>query len=168
MVARILVGFRHDPGGRVGDTEVEDFAGGDEIVEAEHDFFDRGRVVPPVDVEDVDVAGLEFLETGLDADAHRFAAVAHGRGVQLAVEALVGSKGGRVFGCDDHLVADAARGKPFAEPLLGLLRLVVIRRVHEISPPGVEVIEHGQSYVLVAQAHDFGPEIWRLAGLEGY
>lgn len=45
LFARVRVGRRHDPRGRVADPQVEHFALHDEDVECVHDFFDRGRVV---------------------------------------------------------------------------------------------------------------------------
>lgn len=54
--------------GRVGDTEVHDFAGLDEVVESVHHLLDRGGVVPEVDIEDVNVRRLELLERVVDLE----------------------------------------------------------------------------------------------------
>ena len=50
-MAGVSVAFDHNPGRRVGYTEVEDFARGDEVVEGLHYFVDACVHVPPVDVE---------------------------------------------------------------------------------------------------------------------
>lgn len=39
------------PGRRIADSEVQDFACSDELVERSHDLFDGGAEVPPVDVQ---------------------------------------------------------------------------------------------------------------------
>lgn len=51
-----------DPRRTVRDAEVEDLALLDENVEAVHDLLDRGHVVPPVQVEDVDPVRLQLPE----------------------------------------------------------------------------------------------------------
>ena len=60
MVPRILVRLRHDPCRCVGDTEIQHLARPHEVVETLHQFFDRGRVIPPVQEEDVNVVGLSM------------------------------------------------------------------------------------------------------------
>lgn len=76
LLAGVCVGFDDDPGGRVRDTEVEDLACKDELVQALHDFLDAGGEVPPVHVEEVDVVCSELLQAGLDGNAHRLDGVA--------------------------------------------------------------------------------------------
>ena len=39
-------------------------------METIHDFLNRGVVVPPVDIQNIDVARLKFPETGFHADEH--------------------------------------------------------------------------------------------------
>lgn len=88
MIPRVLTTFRDDPSGRVGDTEVENLSGLDEVVERLHDLLNgRGVVLrrntsismnglagrkthPEVNVEDVDVVRAEFLQRGVDGDVH--------------------------------------------------------------------------------------------------
>ena len=82
MITGILVRLRHDPRRRVRDAEIEDLALVGGRVERLHDFGDRRRVVPPVDVEDVDVVGLELLQTGVQADEQGLAVVASVVGLQ--------------------------------------------------------------------------------------
>lgn len=48
---RTLVGLAHYPGWSVTDTEIQDLAGLDELVQGLHDLLDGGAKVPPVDVE---------------------------------------------------------------------------------------------------------------------
>ena len=40
-----------------------------------HNFFDRGIIVPPMDVQQVDVRSAEFLQASLDTDVHRLSIV---------------------------------------------------------------------------------------------
>lgn len=51
MLTSVAVGFDDHPGGCVTYTQVEDLAGGDEVIEALHEFWDGGCEVPPVDEE---------------------------------------------------------------------------------------------------------------------
>ena len=93
VLAGIGIALDDNPGRGVGYTEVEDFAGRDEVVEGLHHFRDAGMHVPVVDVElgkedegqqcrpkiarglegrskryQVDIGGLELLQTGFDGD----------------------------------------------------------------------------------------------------
>jgi hypothetical protein len=86
---RVAVGFHDEPGWRVGYAEVEHLARDDEVVEPVHHFFDRGGEVPPVHVQQVDVAGLQLDETVLDGGAHAFQGVAD----VVGLEGLGGSVG---------------------------------------------------------------------------
>ena len=45
------------------------------MVQAVHGFLDAGRVVPPVEVQNVNVGGTELLKGGLDGDVHGLHAV---------------------------------------------------------------------------------------------
>ena len=96
----VVVGLDDNPGGGVGDTEVQDLAGGDEVVEAVHDFFHGGGEVPPVDVEEVDVIGLELLETALDGDAHALDGISDEVGLEGFGVTVGGAETGGVFGGD--------------------------------------------------------------------
>ena len=51
----ISIGFCNNPRGHVGSTKIEDFALNNNVVESVHDFFDGTGVVPPVNIEDVDI-----------------------------------------------------------------------------------------------------------------
>lgn len=141
MIAGVLVCFGDDPGGGVGDAEVEDFSLLAHGVEGLHEFGDGGGEVPPVEVEDVDVGGLEFAEGGGEGDVEGFGAVADEGGLDDAVIAFVGGEAGGVFGCEDHLVAETGLGvEPFADPDFGLLVLVVVGCVDEVAALGMEVV----------------------------
>ena len=50
---------------------------GDEAVEGVHDLLDGGGVVPPVEVQDVDVGRAELLERRFDGEVQRLGVVAH-------------------------------------------------------------------------------------------
>lgn len=64
VLTGVLIRFGHDPGRRVADAEVQNLARGDDAVQGLHQLGDGGGKVPPVDVEEVDVVGLELLEGG--------------------------------------------------------------------------------------------------------
>lgn len=59
-----------------GDTEVEDLAREDELVEAIHDLLDGRVPVPPMEVKDVDVRGVKFGGRRVEGDAHALDVVA--------------------------------------------------------------------------------------------
>lgn len=96
----VIVGLDDNPGRGVGDTEVENLARCDEVVESMHDFFHGGGEVPPVQVEEVDVVSLEFLETSLDGDPHALHGVADEIGLQGLGVPMGGAETGCVLGCD--------------------------------------------------------------------
>ncbi len=162
-MARVLVGPADDPGGRVGNAEVEDFAGLDEVVEAVHDFGDGGGEVPPVDVEKIDVAGLELRKARLQRHAQAFGVVA---GVVEGDVYGLGLIGRGKFGGEDHLVAVPPRGHPLAEPGLRLLALVVVGGVEEVAAVRDEAVEHGEGGFLVAFAEEAGPGVAKVQGAE--
>ena len=74
--ARVQVSLGDYPRGRVRNAEVEDLAGRDEMVQAIHDFLDTAGVIPPMQVEDIDVVGSELLEGSMNGNMHRFEVVA--------------------------------------------------------------------------------------------
>ena len=154
MIAGVLVGFAHHPGGRVGDAEVEHFALAHDIVEALHELGDADGEVPPVHVQDVQVVGLQLLQAVAEGDVQGFGPVAAEVAVDdVVVASIVGVAGGE-FGSDDHLVAQAAGGHPLADPHLGLLRLVVVGGVNEVTSLLVEVVEKCKSVVFADWTHE--------------
>ena len=80
MRARVLVRLDHHPGRGIGHAEVQHLAGGDEVVEGVHDLGDGGGEVPVVQVEEVDVGGLQVGEGVGDALAEGLEGVADGVG----------------------------------------------------------------------------------------
>ena len=58
----VCVRLRDDPRGRVRHAEVENLALHYEVVQAIHDFLNAAGVVPPVNVQDVDVVRAKFLQ----------------------------------------------------------------------------------------------------------
>jgi hypothetical protein len=48
--------------GSVRHAEVHDFARLDEVIEAKHDLLDGRRIIPPVHVEEVDIARPKLLQ----------------------------------------------------------------------------------------------------------
>ena len=101
-----------------------------------------------MDVEDVDVVCLEFFEGVAQGDVEGFGAVACVVGVNDSIMASVVGVAGGVFRGDDHLVAETGlRGKPFANPSLGLLVLVVVGCVDEIAALTVEEVEEREDFI---------------------
>ena len=164
LLARVLVGLADDPGRGVADAEVEDFTRGDDVVERVHDFGDGSGVVPPVDVEQVDVARLEFLQAGLERDVQAFRVVA--RVVLLELDRSGRRIGRGELGGEDDLVAVLAGFHPFAEPFLGFLHLVVVGGVDEVAAVVEEVVEDFERGFLVAFAQEFGPRVAKVHGAE--
>jgi hypothetical protein len=103
-------------------------------VERVHDLFNRGRVVPPVQVEDVDIGSAQLFERGFHGDMKGLCVVPrivhHVRDI-LPLPTLEVS---RVFSCDDELVADATLLNPLANEDLGSL-VLTIWTVNEITCP---------------------------------
>ncbi len=155
VVAGVLVCFGDDPSGGVADAEVEDFPRGDHVVEGLHEFGDGGGEVPPVDVEEVDVAGLEFPQAGLEGDLEAFGMVTLVVDLDTGVDAE--AETGGELGGDDHFVAVLAPSHPFADPGFALFVLVVVGGVDEVAPIGVEVVEDGEGGFLAAFAHELFP-----------
>ena len=150
LLTGVLVCLADDPGGGVADAEVEDFSRRDDVVERVHELGDRSGVVPPVDVEQVDVARLEFLEAGLERDVQTLGVVA--RVVLLEFDRSGRRIGGGKFRREDDLVAVLAGFHPFAEPFLRFFHLVVVGGVDEVAAVGEEVVEEFERGFLVAFA----------------
>ena len=114
--------------------KVENFAGHDELVEVVHDLLDAAPVVPPVNVQKVNVRRAQLLERVVHGVDHGLEAVADKGAVLPGVEASVfgrvlcahaGKQAGKCkssrntdLGRDDELVADTASLHPLADELL--------------------------------------------------
>lgn len=91
MIASVLVRLRNHPRWRIRDALQENkiiqqtivttilnaylikyFSLLNEDVEAVHDFLDGCLPIPPMDVEDINVRSLQFLQAGFHAEVHRF------------------------------------------------------------------------------------------------
>lgn len=75
VVTSVLIRLGDDPGGSVGDAEVQDLALDDEVVEALHELGDARAEVPPVHVEEVDVVSLQLPEGGAHGGVQALAAI---------------------------------------------------------------------------------------------
>ena len=62
--------------GRSYTHEIEYLSLSDEVVKTIHYFLNTGRVVPPVDIEDVDIIGPKFFQRSFDGYMHGFGAIA--------------------------------------------------------------------------------------------
>jgi len=80
VIASVLVGLRYDPGRSVGNSEVEDFALLDQLMQAPHNLFDARLVVPPVDIEEINVIGAKFLQRSFNRDMEGSNAVSNEEG----------------------------------------------------------------------------------------
>ena len=61
VIAGVFVCFADDPGWGVGDAEIENLAGTDDVVEGLHEFGDGDGEIPPVHVEHINVRCLQLL-----------------------------------------------------------------------------------------------------------
>ena len=67
--------------------EIEDPAGDDEVVEAVHDLLDVGRVVPVVDVQNINIVRAEALQAVLHREHEGLDVIA--RVVDLLFESVI-------------------------------------------------------------------------------
>lgn len=86
VISSILICLRHNPSRSIRYPKIQDLALLNQMVKAPHHLFDACLIVPPVDVEEVDEVGTEFLERrvdggvkGLDAVAGKERPLLHGR-----------------------------------------------------------------------------------------
>ena len=141
--ARVHVGCTNNPGGRVGDAEIHDFALFDEDVKSVHDLFDRAAVIPPVEVEDIDVIGLELFEGVTKGEVHGLLVVARIVWGDCLANFVVAVRSGE-FGGENYAVPDLAGSHPFADPGFGLFVLIIVGGVDEVAAgldEGVEELE---------------------------
>ena len=61
-------------------TDVSDFAGPDKVVEGFHGFFDGNILVKTVDLEEVDIGGIETFERRFDVGEDGIAGKTWGSG----------------------------------------------------------------------------------------
>jgi hypothetical protein len=62
----IFVGLSNDPSWSIGYTKVQDFSRPHNIVQGKHNLLDGRRVIPPVNVEDINVIGLQLEQRGFE------------------------------------------------------------------------------------------------------
>jgi len=70
-----FVRLAHYPGGRVTDSEVQDLSRVHHGIERLHKLRNARGKIPPMDVQHIDVVGLELLQRCLKRDAERLCAV---------------------------------------------------------------------------------------------
>jgi hypothetical protein len=56
----ILIRLSNDPSWSVGHTEVQDLSTPDQIVQGEHNLLDGCRVIPPMEIQNINVIGLQL------------------------------------------------------------------------------------------------------------
>jgi hypothetical protein len=146
-----------------------------------------------MDVEEVNVTGLQLLEGSLNRDTERLGAVASIVGGLTRPDCRVGEAGCEL-GSQDHVIAVLALREPFADPSLRLLVLVVVGaivtlalassldikggnaamhlfstlnvRIDEIAALVVEVVQDLKHSLLVAFAHELRPRVAEVHGSE--
>jgi hypothetical protein len=65
-----------------------------------HDLLDGGIVVPPMNVQDIDIGGPEFLEAGVDRNVHAFGIVPYVVDLELNV-LVISFERACVLSCSD-------------------------------------------------------------------
>ena len=132
----IFVGLSNDPSRSIGYTKVQDLSRPDDIVQGEHNLLDGRRVIPPVDIEDINVIGLQLEQRGfkgvlegflvvstivdLDPGEFAFLGVDVWGGV-FAVDELNSLDTSRDLRGEDDLVSDLSLGHPITDDHLRLL-----------------------------------------------
>jgi hypothetical protein len=140
MIPRVLIRLRHNPRRRIRDAQIQHLARLNHIVQRQHNFLDTGRVLPPVNVEDIDIVSLESPQRVLQTETHGFGAVAGIVGLDL--DALVRDLERRgVLRCDHHLIPNPASGHPFTDQLFGVAVLVFIGGVEEVASSAIELFK---------------------------
>lgn len=142
MEASIVVALDNNPSRSVTDTQVQDLSSQDQLVQRVHEFWNTGRVVPPVDIPEnqsqhlsntgergdeqkVNVISLQFLQTGIHRDSQTLRMVA----LEIALDLLCCSGGSVARGvlCSkDDLVPVLVLLHPLSDPGLGFFSLVVV------------------------------------------
>ena len=117
------------------------------MMQAVHHFLNTAGIVPPMNIEDVDVACAQLLERFFDGDVQRFHIVADERGLlgellgwdpALEVCGVLHNSGQfhvvlavvtdySYLGSDDELMADAPLFHPLSDELLGEFILAIAR-----------------------------------------
>jgi hypothetical protein len=100
-----------------------------------HQLRNARRVIPPVDVEHINVIRLEFLQTSFKRMLQSLCMHAPEVGLDdvFALVAFVGPVCSGEFRGDDHLISTIAFRHPLANPRLGLFILVVAGGVDKIT-----------------------------------
>jgi hypothetical protein len=62
----IFVGLSNDPSRSIRYTKVQDLSRPHNIVQGEHNLLDGRRVIPPVNIENINVIGLQLDQGGLE------------------------------------------------------------------------------------------------------
>lgn len=106
-----------------------------------------------MDVQDIDIVRLEFLQRIIDRVVERFGAVTTKVGDNLALLVLVLEGAMEVvvrgeLGCEHNLVSIISCTQPLAELDLAFLILIVIRRVNEIATKSVIMVEYRECGLL--------------------
>lgn len=158
MRACVVVTCRNEPGGGIRNTEIENFALLNQDMQGIHDLFDAGELVVPVQIQDVDVVCLQFRETVAHTHVQRAATVAY------MIWRFAISQGIVFVACSvlcgyDELVAVFAGCHPFADPLLGLLVLVVVGCINEVSAGLEKEVKQLEGLIFVHGAHAACPGV---------
>lgn len=72
MITGVLVRFADNPSWCITDAKVNDFACSNHVVKGSHELRDGGCEIPPVDVEQIIIIGLQLPKTGREGDFQAF------------------------------------------------------------------------------------------------
>jgi hypothetical protein len=132
----IFVGLSNDPSRSIRYTKVQDLSRPHNVIQGEHNLLDGRRVIPPMDIEDINVIGLQLEQGGfkrvlegflvvpsvvyLDTGEFAFLGVDVWGGVLTDDQSYVPSSKGYIRGEND-LISDLSLGHPVTDDDLRLL-----------------------------------------------
>jgi len=123
-------------------------------MKAIHNFLDAGRVVPPVEIENVDVIRAKLLQGRFDGEMQRLGAVSDIMRLLrnfLRCSTTLPRRG--VFSSDYHLIAVLTLLHPFSNEQFRGLVLVIVGRIDKVATGFVERVEQLEAVLLVHGTH---------------
>lgn len=142
------------PSRGVADTEVQNLALRNEVVERLHQLRNTRSKVPSMHVVDIDVISAQVLQALGNGKVHALGTSA----AEVALlDRLSGLGAQRVLCRDDHLIATARGLEPLADELLALAALVRIGGVDEVTAEVVVGVEQLEGIFLCALSHHGTP-----------
>lgn len=107
-----------------------------------------------MDIQDVKVVSLQLTQRARQGDMEGFRAIAGEIGLDDIIITFVMVEACSILWCNDHLIAEAGAGlQPFANPLLGLLVLIIVGGINEDAALRVKVVEELEHGVFAHYTH---------------